>query len=82
MSLEWRDLGDRYTAEGARLSYVVQLFNPATQGGDPKLWIYDDQYRSECWSLRVWDGNDTKGARLFDSPGDAMRAAQIREDNQ
>jgi hypothetical protein len=49
--------------------------------GDPTLTMYDDRYRSTCWSLTTRVGTVPRGpVRLFDDLSGAFFAAQDAED--
>ncbi|HYY02037.1 MAG TPA: hypothetical protein VE908_21205 [Mycobacterium sp.] len=50
--------------------------------GDPTLTMYDDRYRSTCWSLTIRVGVATLNpVRLFNTRSSALFAAQQAEDN-
>jgi hypothetical protein len=88
MTLQWTKdeaaeggLPEQYIAESGDRSYIIRIFHPAAHDRDPLLVMHDDV--SQCWSLRTWVGNHTRGPlRLFDSLNAALFAAQDEEDGQ
>ena len=49
--------------------------------GDPTLTMYDDRYRSTCWSLTIQAGMTVLNpVRLFNNRSSALFAAQQAED--
>jgi len=67
MELHWvKDHDEQYSADSGNRTYIVRLFNVGAYDGDPTLTIYDDRYRSTCWSLTTRVGIVTRNrVRLF-----------------
>jgi hypothetical protein len=52
MKLHWvKDHEEQYSADSGDRTYIVGVFNVGAYDGDPTLTMYDDRYRSTCWSL-------------------------------
>jgi hypothetical protein len=52
MTLHWiTDDDEQYSADSGDRTYIVGVFNVGAYDGDPTLTMYDDRYRSTCWSL-------------------------------
>ncbi|MBV8863133.1 MAG: hypothetical protein JO082_06435 [Mycobacterium sp.] len=83
MKLHWvKDHEQQYSAESDNRTYVVRLFEVGAYDGDPTLTIYDDLYRSTCWSLTTLVGTVTRNpVRLFNDLSSALIAAQAADDN-
>lgn len=83
MKLHWvKDHDEKYSAESGNRTYIVALFNVGAYDGDPTLTMYDDRYRSTCWSLTTLAGTVTRNpVRLFNNLSSALFAAQVAEDN-
>lgn len=83
MELHWVEEDDeQYSAYSGDRSYIVRLFNVGAYDGDPTLTMYDDRYRSTCWSLTTRVGVVTRNpVRLFGNLSSALFAAQNAEDN-
>jgi hypothetical protein len=83
MELRWvKDHDEKYSAYSGNHTYIVRLFNVGAYDGDPTLTIYDDRYRSTCWSLTTRVGAATRHrVRLFNDLSSALFAAQVAEDN-
>jgi hypothetical protein len=83
MKLHWvKDHDEKYSAESGNRTYTVALFNVGAYDGDPTLTMYDDRYRSTCWSLTTLAGTVTRNpVRLFNNLSSALFAAQVAEDN-
>jgi hypothetical protein len=81
--LRWvKDHDDQYSADAGNRTYIVRLFNVGAYDGDPTLTMYDDRYRSTCWSLTTRVGIMTRNPdRLFNDLSSALFAAQVAEDN-
>jgi hypothetical protein len=80
--LRWVKDEDEYLAYSGDRTYIVRLFNVGAHDGDPTLTIYDDRYRSTCWSLTTRVGIVTRNpVRLFNDRYSALVAAQLAEDN-
>jgi hypothetical protein len=81
--LRWiKDDDEQYCAYSGDRTYMVRLFNVGAYDGDPTLTMYDDRYRSTCWSLTtLMDIAIRKPVRLFEDRSSAMVAAQLAEDN-
>ena len=61
MKLHWvKDHDEKYSAESGNRTYIVALFNVGAYDGDPTLTMYDDRYRSTCWSLTTLAGTITR----------------------
>jgi len=84
MTLHWiKDDDEQYSADSGDRTYIVGVFNVGAYDGDPTLTMYDDRYRSTCWSLTTRVGNVTRGpVRLFDDLSSALLAAQDAEDKR
>lgn len=83
MELHWvKDHDEQYSADSGNRTYIVRLFNVGAYDGDPTLTMYDDRYRSTCWSLTTRVGIVTRNpVRLFNDLSSALFAAQVAEDN-
>jgi hypothetical protein len=83
MKLQWvKHHDERYSAGSGNRTYVVGLFEVGAYDGDPTLTMYDDRYRSTCWSLTTRVGTITRNpVRLFSNLSSALLAAQVDEDN-
>ena len=83
MELRWvKDHDEQYSADSGNRTYIVCLFNVGAYDGDPTLTMYDDRYRSTCWSLTTRVGSVTRNrVRLFNDLSSALFAAQVAEDN-
>lgn len=83
MRLHWvKNHDDHYSADAGNRTYIVRLFNVGAYDGDPTLTMYDDRYRSTCWSLTTRVGSMTRNPdRLFNDLSSALLAAQVAEDN-
>ena len=83
MELRWvKDHDEQYSAQSGNRTYIVGLFNVGAYDGDPTLTMYDDRYRSTCWSLTIRVGVTTLNpVRLFNNRSSALFAAQLAEDN-
>ena len=83
MELRWvKDHAEQYSAGSGNRTYIVGLFNLGAYDGDPTLTIYDDRYRSACWSLTTRVGSVTHNrVRLFNDLSSAFFAAQVAEDD-
>jgi hypothetical protein len=83
MKLHWvKHHDERYSADSGNRTYIVGLFEVGAYDGDPTLTIYDDRYRSTCWSLTTRVGTITRNpVRLFNNLSSALLAAQVEEDN-
>ena len=83
MELHWvKDHDEQYSADSGNRTYIVRLFNVGAHDGDPTLTMYDDRYRSTCWSLTTRVGIATRNpVRLFGDLSSALFAAQVAEDN-
>ena len=83
MKLRWvKDDDEQYSADSGDCTYIVRLFNVGAHDGDPTVTMYDDRYRSTCWSLTTRVGALTRNpVRLFDDLSGALSAAQDAEDN-
>jgi len=83
MKLHWvKHHDERYSADTGNRTYIVGLFEVGAYDGDPTLTMYDDRYRSTCWSLTTRVGTITRNpVRLFNSLSSALLAAQVEEDN-
>ena len=79
--LKWIEQSNgRCHADSGDRTYIVDVFDVGARDGDPLLTVHDGRYRSTCWAMRLWVGNDTHGpVRLFDSRNDAKRAAEEME---
>lgn len=84
MRLNWvKNDDDQYSADAANRTYTVRLFNVGAHDGDPTLTMYDNRYRSTCWSLTTRVGSVTRNPdRLFNDLSSALFAAQVAEDNE
>ena len=83
MELRWvKDHDEQYSADSGNRTYIVRLFYVGAYDGDPTLTMYDDRYRSTCWSLTTRVGSVTRNrVRLFNDLSSALFAAQVAEDN-
>ena len=84
MILRWvKDENDeQYRAYSGNRTYTARLFEVGAYDGDPTLTMYDDSYRSTCWSLTIRVGVTTLNpVRLFNTRSSALFAAQQSEDN-
>ena len=82
MILRWVENGDEYIAYSGDRTYIVRLFDVGAYDGDPTLTMYDDRYRSTCWSLTTLKDVATRNpVRLFNDRSSALFAAQQAEDN-
>lgn len=83
MELQWvKQQDERYFAGSGNRSYIVGLFEVGAYDGDPALTMYDDRYRSTCWSLTTRVGTMTRNpVRLFSNLSSALFAAQVAEDH-
>jgi hypothetical protein len=83
MELHWvKDHDEQYSADSGNRTYIVRLFNVGAYDGDPTLTMYDDRYRSTCWSLTTRVDIATRNpVRLFNDLSSALFAAQVAEDN-
>jgi hypothetical protein len=83
VTLHWiEDDDEQYSAYSGDRTYIVRVFNVGAYDGDPTLTMYDDRYRSTCWSLTTRVGTVPHGpVRLFDDLSSALLAAQDAEDN-
>jgi hypothetical protein len=83
MKLHWvKHHDERYSADSGNRTYIVGLFEVGAYDGDPTLTMYDDRYRSTCWSLTTRVGTITRNpVRLFNNLSSALLAAQVEEDN-
>jgi hypothetical protein len=81
--LRWiKDDDEQYCAYSGDRTYIVRLFNVGAYDGDPTLTMYDDRYRSTCWSLTTRVDIATRNpVRLFNDRSSALVAAQHAEDN-
>jgi hypothetical protein len=82
--LRWvKDENDeQYRAYSSNRTYIARLFEVGAYDGDPTLTMYDDRYRSTCWSLTIRVGVATLNpVRLFNTRSSALFAAQQAEDN-
>jgi hypothetical protein len=82
--LRWvKDENDeQYRAYSDNRTYTARLFEVGAYDGDPTLTLYDDSYRSTCWSLTIRVGVTTLNpVRLFNNRSSALFAAQLAEDN-
>jgi hypothetical protein len=76
------DNDEQYCAYSGNRTYIARLFEVGAYDGDPTLTMYDDRYRSTCWSLTIRVGIATLNpVRLFNSRSSALFAAQQAEDN-
>ena len=84
MTLHWiKDDDEQYSAYSGNRTYIVCVFNVGAYDGDPTLTMYDDRYRSTCWSLTTRVGTIPRGpVRLFDDLSSALLAAQDAEDKR
>lgn len=81
MKLRWVKDDEQYVASSGDRTYIVGLFNVGAYDGDPTLTMYDDRYRSTCWSLTTRVGIVTRNpVRLFNDRSSALFAAQHAED--
>ena len=83
MILRWvKDENDeQYRAYSGNRTYIARLFEVGAYDGDPTLTMYDDRYRSTCWSLTIRAGTATLNpVRLFNNRSSALLAAQQAED--
>jgi hypothetical protein len=63
-------------------TYIARLFEVGAYDGDPTLTMYDDRYRSTCWSLTIQTGMTILNpVRLFNNRSSALFAAQQAEDH-
>jgi hypothetical protein len=75
------DDDEQYRAHSGNHTYVARLFEVGAYDGDPTLTMYDDSYRSTCWSLTIRVGIATLNpVRLFNNRSSALFAAQQAED--
>jgi hypothetical protein len=75
------DDDEQYSAYSGNRTYVARLFEVGAYDGDPTLTMYDDSYRSTCWSLTIRVGIATLNpVRLFNNRSSALFAAQQAED--
>jgi hypothetical protein len=83
MELQWvKQQDERYFADSGNRSYIVDLFEVGAYDGDPALTMYDDRYRSTCWSLTTRVGTMTRNpVRLSSNLSSALFAAQVAEDD-
>ena len=84
MILRWVKDGydEQYCASSGNRTYIARLFEVGAYDGDPTLTMYDDRYRSTCWSLTIQVGTATLNpVRLFNNRSSALLAAQQAEDN-
>jgi hypothetical protein len=83
MKLHWfKHHDEQYSADSGNRSYIVRLFNVGAYDGDPTLTMYDNRYRSTCWSLTTHVGTVARNpVRLFNDLSSALFAAQLAEDN-
>ena len=84
MILRWvkDDNDEQYCAYSGNRTYIARLFEVGAYDGDPTLTMYDDRYRSTCWSLTIRVGSATLNpVRLFNNRSSALFAAQQAEDN-
>ena len=84
MILRWLkdDNDEQYRAYSGNRTYIARLFEVGAYDGDPTLTMYDDHYRSTCWSLTIRVGSATLNpVRLFNTRSSALFAAQQAEDN-
>ena len=84
MILRWLkdDNDEQYRAYSGNRTYIARLFEVGAYDGDPTLTMYDDRYRSTCWSLTIQVGTATLNpVRLFNNRSSALLAAQQAEDN-
>jgi hypothetical protein len=83
MKLAWvKHHDERYSADSGNRTYIVGVFEVGAYDGDPTLTMYDDRYRSTCWSLTTRVGTITRNpVRLFNDLSSALLAAQVHEDN-
>jgi hypothetical protein len=84
MKLQWvKHHDERYSADSGNRTYIVDTFEVGAYDGDPALTMYDDRYRSSCWSLTTRVGAMTRNpVRLFSNLSSALFAAQVAEDNE
>jgi hypothetical protein len=76
------DYDEQYFAYSGNRKYIARLFDVGAYDGDPTLTMYDDRYRSTCWSLTIQVGTATLNpVRLFNNRSSALFAAQQAEDN-
>ena len=70
MELHWvKDHDEQYSADSGNRTYIVRLFNVGAYDGDPTLTMYDDRYRSTCWSLTTQVGIVTRNpVRVVQQP--------------
>jgi hypothetical protein len=72
---------EQYCALSGNRTYIARLFEVGAYDGDPTLTMYDDRYRSTCWSLTIRVGSATLNPeRLFNNRSSALFAAQQAED--
>ena len=84
MILRWvkDDNDEQYCASSGNRTYIARLFEVGAYDGDPTLTMYDDRYRSTCWSLTIRaDIATLNPVRLFNNRSSALLAAQQAEDN-
>jgi hypothetical protein len=83
MKLHWvKDHDEQYSAGSGNRTYIVRLFDVGAYDGDPTLTMYDNRYRSTCWSLTTRVGTVTRNpVRLFNDLSSAFLAAQVAEDS-
>lgn len=81
-TLNWDQRAGQYCADNGDRTYIVRTFDVGAYDGDPLLTMYDERYRSECWSLRIWGGqhDNWPGATVRQPRGcPTRRAGRIRQ---
>jgi hypothetical protein len=80
--LRWVKDDEQYCAYSGNRTYIARPFNVGAYDGDPTLTMYDDRYRSTCWSLTIRvDIATLNPIRLFSDRSSAFVAAQQAEDD-